>query len=72
MRYVSARYEQEKRAEVYRIMVTESLRVLHEGKYVTVSYQELIKPQKVEEQKSGEQVADEVAAKMGTKVDWGR
>lgn len=60
-----------RREEVYRIMVTESLRLPFEGKHITKPYLELLKPQEVDT-RTGEQVAEEVAKKMGTKVDWGR
>lgn len=71
VKYVSSRVEQIHREEVYRIMMTESLRILPEGKHITKPYLELLKPQKVDT-RTGEQVAEEAAEKMGTKVDWGR
>ena len=71
MKYVSSRAEQIRREELYRIMMTESLRILPEGKHITKPYLELLKPQKIDT-RTGEQVAEEVAKKMGTKVDWGR
>lgn len=71
MKYVSSRAEQIRREEVYRIMMTESLRILPEGKHITKPYLELLKPQEVDT-RTGEQVAEEAAKKMGTKVDWGR
>lgn len=71
MKYVSSRAEQIHREEVYRIMMTESLRILPEGKHITKPYLELLKPQKIDT-RTGEQVAEEVASRMGTKVDWGR
>ena len=71
VKYVSSRAEQIHREEVYRIMVTESLRILPEGKRITKPYLELLKPQEVDT-RTGEQVAEEVALRMGTKVDWGR
>lgn len=71
LRYVKSKAEQIKREEVYRIMMTESLRILPEGKHITKPYLELLKPQEVDT-RTGEQVAEEAAKKMGTKVDWGR
>ena len=71
LRYVKSKAEQIKREELYRIMMTESLRILPEGKHITKSYLELLKPQEVDT-RTGEQVDEEVAKKMGTKVDWGR
>lgn len=71
VKYVSSRAEQIHREEVYRIMMTESLRILPEGKHITKPYLELLKPQEVDT-RTGEQVAEEVALRMGTKIDWGR
>lgn len=71
LRYVKSKAEQIKHEELYRIMVTESLRILPEGKHITKPYLELLKPQEVDT-RTGEQVAEEVASRMGTKVDWGR
>lgn len=71
MRYVNARADEQSREETYRIFVTESLRMLPQQKYIGKSYIELLKPVKVET-RTGEQVADEVAKKFNTFVDWGR
>lgn len=71
MRYVFARTEQAHHEQAYRIMVTESLRAIPQGRWAVKSYVELITPE-VKETRTGEQVAEEAAEKMGTKVDWGR
>lgn len=71
MRYVNARAGEQNREETYRFFVTESLRMLPQNKYIGKSYIELLKPVKVET-RTGEQVADEVAKKFNTFVDWGR
>lgn len=71
MRYVNARADEQSREETYRLFVTESLRMLPQQKYIEKSYIELLKPVKVET-RTGEQVADEVAKKFNTFVDWGR
>ena len=71
MRYVNARADEQSREETYRLFVTESLRMLPQQKYIGKSYIELLKPVKVET-RTGEQVADEVAKKFNTFVDWGR
>lgn len=71
LRYVKARAEQISREEAYRIFVTESLRFAPQGKILNKSYVELLKPQKVET-RTGKEVADEVAEKLCTKIDWGR
>ena len=71
MRYVFARTEQAHHEQAYRIMVTESLRAIPQGRWTVKSYVDLITPE-VKETRTGKQVAEEVAEKMGTKVDWGR
>ena len=71
VKYVSSRAEHIHREEVYRLMMAESLRILPEGKRITKPYFELLKPQEVDT-RTGEQVAEEAASRMGTKVDWGR
>ena len=71
LRYVKARAEQLSREETYRIFVTESLRYAPQDKFINKSYVELLKPQKIET-RTGKEVADEVAEKLGTKIDWGR
>ena len=71
MRYVKARIEEYHREETYRFFVTESLRLAPQGKVINKSYVELLKPQTVET-RTGKEVADEVAEKLGTKIDWGR
>lgn len=71
MRYVKARAEQISREEAYRIFVTESLRIIPQQRWFTKSYLELLKPQQIET-RSGKEVAEEVAEKLGFKIDWGR
>lgn len=71
LRYVKARAEHQNREEAYRIFVTESLKGLPQGKWFTVPYTEIIQPKKIET-KTGKEVADEVAEKIGFKIDWGR
>lgn len=65
-----ARVEKENREETYRIFVSESLRFMPQGKYFTKSYPDLLKPHKVEK-RSGKEVAEAAAAKMGIKINWG-
>lgn len=71
MRYVKARIEEYNHENTYRYFVTESLRLAPQDKFLNISYFELLKPQKIET-RSGKEVADEVAEKLGTKIDWGR
>ena len=71
LRYVEARINEYNREETYRIFVTESLRFAPQNKVLNKSYLELLKPQKIET-RSGKEVAEEVAEKLGTKIDWGR
>lgn len=71
LRYVNARAEQRSREETYRIFLTESLRMLPQGKWFTKSYIESLKPEKVET-RTGKEVADEAAKKIGFNIDWGR
>ena len=72
MRYVNARAEQQNRDEAYRIFVTESLRMLPQGKGFTKSYIELLKPEKIIETRTGKEVAEQIAETIGFKIDWGR
>lgn len=68
---MEARINEYNREETYRIFVTESLRFAPQDKVLNKSYLELLKPQKIET-RSGKEVAEEVAEKLGTKIDWGR
>lgn len=68
---MEARINEYNREETYRIFVTESLRFAPQGKILNKSYVELLKPQKVET-RTGKEVAEEVAEKLGFKIDWGR
>lgn len=68
---MEARINEYNREETYRIFVTESLRFAPQDKVLNKSYLELLKPQQIET-RSGKEVAEEVAEKLGTKIDWGR
>ena len=68
---MEARINEYNREETYRIFVTESLRFAPQDKVLNKSYLELLKPQKIET-RSGIEIAEEVAEKLGTKIDWGR
>lgn len=71
MRYVLARAKENTRAEIYRVYVTESLRLIPQNKYLNKEYIEFAKPHKVEK-RSGVEVAEDAASRMNTKIDWGR
>ena len=68
---MEARINEYNREETYRIFVTESLRFAPQDKVLNKSYLELLKHEKVET-RTGIEVAEEVAEKLGTKIDWGR
>lgn len=68
---MEARINEYNREEAYRFYVCESLRLAPQGKYINKSYVELLKPQQIET-RSGKEVAEEVAEKLGFKIDWGR
>lgn len=68
---MEARINEYNREETYRIFVTESLRFAPQGKVLNKSYLELLKHEKVET-RTGKEVAEEVAEKLGTKIDWRR
>jgi hypothetical protein len=51
--------------------VTESLRLAPQGKVINKPYFELLKPHKAET-RTGKDISEEVAEKLGTKIDWGR
>lgn len=71
MRYVLARAKENTRAEIYRVYVTESLRLIPQNKYLNKEYIEFAKQHKVEK-RSGVEVAEDAASRMNTKIDWGR
>lgn len=58
MRYVEARIEEYNREEAYRIYVTKSLQLAPQNKFMKKSYDELLKPHKVDTRSGDEIVAD--------------
>ena len=64
LRYVEARLDEHDREEAYRIYVTKSLQLAPQNKYVTVSFEECLKPRKVET-RSGEQIAADIIKHAG-------
>lgn len=74
LRYVTARFKQERREETYRIYLSETLRLLPQRKGFKKSYEEIISQteKKTEDTRTGKEVAEEVAERMGIKINWGR
>lgn len=72
LRYVSARAEQQRRECTYRFYVCETLRLMPQNQILKKSYYEMLQIEKKEEIKDGKKVAEEVAKKMNTTIDWGR
>ncbi len=72
-RYIEARAEQQNRDDMYRFYVTETLRLFFQNKCISKSYFDFVYPQKQEakEVKTGKEVANEAAKKMGIKINWG-
>lgn len=64
MRYVEARLGKYKREETYRFFVTESLRLAPQHKFLTKSYREFLKPQKIDT-RNGDEIAIDVIKKAG-------
>ena len=71
LRYVDARVKKEYRDETYRIYMSETLRLLPQGKALKTSYADVIKEHKSKETRNGKAVAEAAAAKMGIKINWG-
>lgn len=66
MRYVEARIDDFNREEAYRFYVTKSLQLMPQNKYITASYQDVLKPKKVDN-RTGDEIAMDVMAKAGLK-----
>lgn len=64
MRYVEARIEQENRDEAYRIYVTKSLQLAPQNKFINVSYNDLLKPKKIDT-RSGDEIALDIFERAG-------
>ena len=74
MRYVTTRYQSQQRDLIYRIYVTNCLRIMTEntakqfgGNYVTAEYEDLIKPKK-KDNRTGNEIAADVIRNAGIKV----
>lgn len=66
MRYVEARIDEYHREEAYRIYVTKSLQLAPQNKYVRMSYNEALKPQKVDN-RGGDEIAMDIISRAGLK-----
>lgn len=64
MRYVEARIDNFKREEMYRIFISESLRIAPEGKHITKTWSDFIN-QTQEEPVDAEDVINDVMLKAG-------
>lgn len=64
MRYVEARVEQENREKAYRFFVTESLRMIPQNKWIAKSYDEVLKPRKID-RRTGDEIAASVMKAAG-------
>ena len=64
MRYVNARIEEYDRDEVYRIYVARSLQLAPQGKYVTLSYSEMLESEQTEV-KSGDEIVNDIILRAG-------
>ena len=64
MRYVEARIDKFKRDEMYRIFISESLRIAPEGKHITKTWSDFIN-QTQEEPVDAEEVINDVMLKAG-------
>lgn len=64
MRYVEARIDKFKREEMYRIFISESLRIAPEGKHITKTWSDFVN-QTQEEPVDAEEVINDVMLKAG-------
>lgn len=74
MRYVTTRYQSQQRDLIYRIYVTNCLRIMTEntakqvgGNYMAAEYEDLIKPKK-KDNRTGNEIAADVIRNAGIKV----
>lgn len=66
MRYVEARIDDFNREEAYRFYVTKSLQLMPQNKYITASYQDVLKPKKIDT-RSGDEIAADIMERAGLK-----
>lgn len=55
------------REEAYRIYVTRSLQLVPQNSYITKTYIDMLKPQKVDD-RSGDEIAADIIVKAGLKL----
>ena len=74
MRYVTTRYQSQQRDLIYRIYVTNCLRIITEntakhvgGNYISAEYEDLINPKK-KDNRTGDEIAADVIRNAGIKV----
>ena len=67
MRYVEARIDEYQREEAYRIYVTRSLQLIPQSQHLQKTYLDIVTGPKVEEVRSGGQIAMEVMKNAGLK-----
>lgn len=65
MRYVVARIEEYNREMAYRIYVTDSLQGIPQGKYTTVRFYDMLYSKEEEEEKTAEEIVQDVVQKAG-------
>lgn len=70
-RYVDARLKMMYREDAYRLIVSETLKLSPQGKTLKISYKDVINIKKPEKKKTGKEVAEEAARRMGVKINWG-
>ena len=59
--------EQTNRDEAYRFYVTRSLQLAPQNKYISATYDELLKPKKVDN-RTGDEIAADIIKRAGLKV----
>ena len=59
------------REDAYRLIVSETLKLSPQGKALKISYKDVISTKKPEKKKTGKEVAEEAARRMGVKINWG-
>ena len=74
MRYAMARYQSQQRDLVYRIYVTDCLRIISEntakmggGSYITAKFVDIINPKPVDN-RTGEEIAVDIIKRAGIEV----
>lgn len=66
MRYVEARFDEYQREEACRIYVTRSLQLSPQGKYLQVTYTDMLEPQKIDT-RTGDQIVLDTMKAAGLK-----